>query len=696
LTDSHHLRIGVDVGGTFTDCIAVDLRTGAVKSSKVPTTPGDQSEGFIASIESADLAVHDALLILHGCTVGLNAVLTRSGAKIGIITTTGFRDVTAMGRGHRPGAHQFDPEWRRSFGDVLRPLVPRYLRRTVTERINGSGEVVFALNEDDVRREADFLAFHQVEAISVCFVNSYANDSHEKQAKDLITTLHPNIPVITSTEVHACFKEYPRFSTCTVNAYVAPLMDRYLKTAENRLRSKGYAGSLFVMQSNGGVVPSATARTRPATTLQSGPTGGVVAAQYLTEQLGIGDLLTLDVGGTTADTTVVINGQPAVTTELEVEHDLLVALPAVNVHSIGAGGGSIAWIDHLGALRVGPHGAGAIPGPACYGRGGTEPTVTDALVVLGVLRPELVQGAHITLDAGLARTAIQGLAERLGMTVEEAALGVFDLATANMVEAAREVSLHNGVDPRQLTLVAFGAAGPMFGSRIGRDLGTASVLIPPHPGEMCAYGLAIASLRFDVSEPLVAHLDSLGPDRLDETYSRIESRANAVLEEQGISLDQITMLRYLDGRYDGQTWETPSVPVPSGRLDGPALTRINTSFHEAHRALWGYAIEHGRVFGTMARVSAVASLPGVKPELGGNTTSGGDLVDINKDLYLGEWMEARIVDRRSLQTGTAVRGPAVVIQPTATTLLMPGDEAHVDEAGNLRIDTGSGSEPLGA
>ncbi|GAY07984.1 hydantoinase/oxoprolinase family protein [Pseudonocardia sp. N23] len=677
-------RIGIDVGGTFTDCVAVDEDTGEVRTCKVPTTPADQSDGFVAGIEALGIPMAEISLVLHGCTVGLNAVLTRTGCRIGVVTTEGFRDVLAMGRGQRPGSDQFNPRWQREFGDARRPFAPRHLRRTVSGRIDRDGREVVALDEAGLEREVRFLVEQGVEAIVVCFVNAYADDKHERQAARIVADVAPGLPCWTSTGVHPCFKEYPRFSTAAVNTYVGPLVQRYLDRAQQRLAAMGYAGPLMLMQSNGGVLPATTARDRPAYTLQSGPSGGVISAQRGGGRIDAGNLITLDIGGTSADCAIVADGTPVVTTELELEHDVVIALPALDVHSIGTGGGSIAWVDARGALRVGPHSAGADPGPACYGRGGTDATVTDALAVLGVLGPAQFMGGAATFDTDAAAAAVAPLGAALGLDAPAVAQGIVDVATAAMVEAAREVSVYNGVDPRRFALYVYGSAGPVFGSRIGRALGCESVVVPPQPGEESAYGLALADLRMDVGEPVVKELGALPAGALDDAYGRLSDDARRTLG----SRDDVEVTRWLDGRYQGQTWETPGVPVPEGDLDAPAMARLRTNFDDTHRRTWGYAVAHADVKATMARVTATVALGTPDPpDLGttGDVTPGGT-ARIFRD---GAWRDIPIVDRSALGAGARVTGPALVVQPTATTVLDDGDTAEVRPAGHLVITWGN-------
>lgn len=699
-------RVGIDIGGTFTDCVAVDEDTGAVTTCKVPTTPHDQSEGFLAGIEALGIGVEQISLVLHGCTVGLNAVLTRTGATIGVITTDGFRDVLAMGRGQRPSGDQFNPRWQRAFGDTRDPFCPRHLRRTVPGRIDRTGREVVPLDEEAVRREARFLVDQGVEAILVCFLNAYADDKHERRAAAVVADVAPDLPVWTSTGVHPCFKEYPRFSTAAVNTYVGPLVQRYLDRAERKLAEAGYTGPLMLMQSNGGVLPARTARERPAYTLQSGPTGGVTGSERAGRRIGRRNLITLDIGGTSADCAVIADGRPALTTELELEHDVIIALPAMAVHSIGAGGGSVAWVDRRGALRVGPRSAGAVPGPACYGRGGTEPTVTDALAVLGVLDPARFMGGRSPFDTDAARAAVAPIAEALSLTAEAAAQAIVDIATSAMVEAAREVSVYNGIDPREFGLYVYGSAGPVFGARIGRELGAESVVVPPQPGELSAYGLALADLRCDVGEPIVRALGALSPDELEAAYDRLRDEAARTLTSRDTPSPsertapssketarrcpsfgrsgEIAYTRWLDGRYQGQTWETNGVPVPDGPLDDAAIDVVRANFDETHRRTWGYAVRRADVKATMARVTATVELgtPDA-PEL--STTSDRTEPGTGRVHLDGRWQEIRIVRRDALAAGETVAGPALVVQPTATTVLAEHDTATVDPTGHLVI-----------
>jgi N-methylhydantoinase A len=675
-------RVGVDVGGTFTDCVVIDNASGEViKVAKTPTTPNDQSHGFLAAVQATGVPLDQVELVLHGCTVGLNAIITRTGAATGLLTTAGHRDVIAMGRGQRPAVDQFNPRWQRDFGDAARPFVPRYLRMPVRERVGSGGEELEELHEEDVRRQCEFLLAQGVEAIAVCFINSYANPAHEVRAKEIVASVAPDILCFTSTEVHPCFKEYPRFSTCVLNAYVAPLLDRYFARAETLLAEGGYGNPLMIMQSNGGVSSAETARHRPAYTLQSGPTGGVAAAHNWSERLGLKQVLTLDIGGTSADYAMIDQGEPVMTTELELDHDVVVALPAVDLHSIGAGGGSIAWVDDFGALRVGPDSAGAVPGPASYGRGGVQATVTDAFVASGLLPQAAFRDTSFVLRPDLARTALEPLAERLESSVEEAAAAVLRIALANLVEAAREVSVYRGVDPRDFTMFVFGAAGPLFGSRIGRELGVAGVVVPPLAGTMSAYGLSMSGVRLDLSAPLVRGLESMPPASLAVVYAGLEAEGRKVL---GLDEDA-RIIRWLDGRYRGQTWETPSVPVPLGPFEAAQIAAIRDNFDATHQRLWGYSLPDYEVTAMMARVTVFGDDEIVEGKVTPAPTGAGEAPVTTRAFVDGEWRELELHYRETLAAGDVVSGPALILEETSTIVVTPGDEAHVDELGHVWI-----------
>ena len=684
-------KIGIDVGGTFTDLVAVDECTGRFVTIKAPSTPEDQSSGLMEAVAATGIEGKDITSIIHGCTVTINAVLTRTGVKTGLLTTDGFRDVLVMGRGQRPSSAQFDPRWRRSFSDSMQPLIPRYLRRTVSERVDCDGRVFIPLNTEDVGRELAFLDKCGVEALAICLFNSYISPQHEQRLGQMARELLPHTYISVSSEVHPAFKEFPRLSTCVLNAYVGPVMDRYLSHTEERLQEFGYKGALLVMQSNGGLIVSSVVRERPVYTVQSGPVGGAVAARYIGEITGEPNLIAMDIGGTSCDVTIVTAGQNTVTPELEIEHDLMVSLPSIQVKSVGSGAGSIAWIDRLGALKVGPQSAGSMPGPACYGRGGTQATVTDALVLRGTLIPQHFLGGGMKIYPQEAGRAMGPLGQHLGFNLAQTGKAVCDVLVASVSEAAKEISLYSGIDRGDYYMLAYGSAGPVFASEVGREIGVKGVIVPPFPGEMCAFGLVMSDLRLDWGESVVKQLGTLLVKELAAVYQRLEARVLEMFQRQGIDPDQVVLNRYFDGRYMGQTWDTFSVPVPSGEIGGACKEEMSQNFHQAHKRSWGYNLPTYSVKLIMARVSGTAARE--KPQLphiesGGESPQEAFLEDAQVYFDREEHSTVPLYQREKLKSGNRIKGPAIIQQRTSTTVLLHGDEAVVDTYGNLRITWG--------
>jgi N-methylhydantoinase A len=640
-------------------------------------------------INQLDVTMSEVESIIHGCTVAVNAIITRSGSKTGLLTTEGFRDVMDFGRAWRPVSGQFDVRWTRSFADNANPIIPRYLRRAIKERIDYSGEVCIPLDEEQAVKEIEILKKCNVESIAICLLHSYINNQHEVRLKQLVNEVYPEVICRTSTEVYPGFKEFMRFSTTTLDAYVWKPMNRYLSEIEKSLKESGFARDLLVMQSNGGVASVSVAKEKPVATVQSGPVGGVMAALYLGSLLGVPNAIVMDIGGTSCDVAVITDNKSTVTTELEVEDDLIVALPSVEVKSIGAGGGSIAWIDRAGALRVGPQSAGAVPGPACYDRGGNQPTVADAHVVKGTLLPEYFLGGKMKLKPELSNKVIGALARRLDFTTPQCGKGICDIVYSNMAEAAKEISIYRGVDTRDHVLIAYGSAGPMFASQVLKDLDVKEAIIPPFPGEMCAFGLLTTDLIVDKGEAHLELLSSVSPDKLNAMYQGLEKKVIETFKRQNISLDNLIIYRSFDGRYVGQTWDTPSVPVPSGSIQDKTISKMIQNFHETHFKTWGYKMPHFqvRLITPWVRGAAVTKKPEMKKIKKGGINPKNALIKKTK-VYMGETNGSDFIpvyDRGKLLAGNEVKGPSIIQQPTSTTILLSGDIACVDEYGNLRI-----------
>jgi N-methylhydantoinase A len=651
--------VGVDVGGTFTDVVA--LRAGQLVTAKVPSTPADQSAGVMAAVDAAGLEAAAVSVFAHGMTVATNALLERRGGRTALVTTHGFRDVLEIGRQNRPSLYDLAR-------DRPAPLVPRDLRFMVRERMGPDG-VVAPLDESDLDRVVDQLAAAQVEAVAVCLLFGFLHPEHERRVGERLRARLPGVPVSLSSELLPEFREYERMATVTANAYLAPRVGGYLERLDDRARRRGLPPPL-VMQSSGGVTGIALATTQPVRFVLSGPAGGVVGASYVAGLSGYGDLLTFDMGGTSTDVAPVIEGAVQTTTEAVVA-GVPLKLPMVDVHTVSAGGGSIAWVDEGGALRVGPRSAGAEPGPAAYGRGGQEPTVTDANLVLGCLPDGATLGGEVTLSLARARRAVHRLAERLGLELEQAALGVVRVADAQMVQALRVISVERGLDPRGFALVAFGGAGGMHACALAEDLDLRTVLVPKASGVLSALGLAISDLRRDYVGPLRRRIDALDPAELDRAWSALADRA---VGDFGVE-PQVQHLA--DLRYRGQSYElTVGGDTPQGLAE---------SFHQAHERRYGYR-DHDEIVEVIA-VRLIASVAGDKPEIREGPAAADHAVVGRRPVLLdGGWHEAQVMSRAEMGSGSRVRGPAVVQFAEATCLVRPGWIGVVDEVGTLVLE----------
>jgi N-methylhydantoinase A len=646
-------RLGVDVGGTFTDLVA--LVDGRLVTGKVPSTPRDQSEGVMNSLEAA--GVQEAAAFAHGMTVATNALLERRGARTGLVTTAGFRDVIEIGRQDRPALYALSerrPE----------PLVSRELRFCVRERMGPDGEIE-PLDDDSVREAIDGLRDAEVEAVAVCLLFAFLHPEHERAVGEAIREALPDVHVSLSCEVLPEFREYERFSTTVADAYLGPRLRSYLEQLGSRASDAGVPEPL-VMQSSGGVIELEAAAANAAACVLSGPAGGVVGAAHVARAGGFEDVLTFDMGGTSTDVAPVVGGEPQTSTE-SVVAGVPIKLPMVDVHTVSAGGGSIAWADAGGALRVGPRSAGADPGPAAYGRGGEEPTVTDANLLCGLLADGAELGGEMTLDRAAAETALAALGERLGLDALETALGVIRVANAEMGRALRVISVERGLDPRDFALVAFGGAGGMHACALAEELGIERVLMPRAGGVLSALGLAMSDVRRDYVRPLLCSLDEL--DRLDEPFAEMETVAREDLSEPELR-------RLADLRYRRQSFELT--------VDASDPSEIAERFHAAHDQRYGYRMDEEPVEVVNARV--IATVPVDKPELSEDEASGDGDGGTRKVNFDGEWVEAKVFDRAEMGRGSRVEGPAIVEFAEATCAVRPGWSGEVDEVGTLVLE----------
>jgi len=665
------LFVGVDTGGTFTDLVL--LQEGEIRVHKVLSTPDDPSQAILQGL--SDLGVRESLsTLVHGSTVATNAVLEHKGVRTGLITTAGFRDVLEIGRQTRPKLYDLKVQ-------KEPPLVPRSLRLEVVERLNERGEVMTPLDEASLKSAIEHMQKENVEAIAICLLFSFTNPDHEREVADAARS--SGFYVSASYEVVPEFREYERTSTVVLNAYIGPLVERYLAKLEEVLpRNIPFR----IMQSNGGSISSATARREAARTLLSGPAAGVVGAAFVAEASGFKHAITLDMGGTSTDVAL-IDGAITEATDGKIG-GYPTKLPMIDIHTVGAGGGSIAWFDVGGALRVGPKSAGADPGPAAYGRGGTEPTVTDANVVLGRLIPTAFLGGTMSLDTNQARQAVESIAGRLGTTPEEAAWGIIRIVNANMEAAIRVISVERGYDPRHFILAAFGGAGPLHACELATALQIPRVFIPKAPGVLSALGMLAADIIKDYVRTIMVHSQE-AHETVKKAFSELEEQGRAELAQEGFSSEQVTVEPSLDLRYVGQSYE---LTVP---FEGD-VERAVTHFHAAHEKRFGYNDPRERVQVVNVRLKArgTATRP-VLEQHEENKGATATPTETRSAVFAGPdgatSHDTAVYEREKLMPGVTIKGPAIVTQYDTTTVLPPEWRAQIDAIGNLiaeRVEKG--------
>jgi N-methylhydantoinase A len=650
---------GVDVGGTFTDVVA--LVDGRVLTAKVPSTPGDQSEGVFGGIRASGVAPASITTFAHGMTVATNALLERRGAKTAVVTTEGFRDVLEIARQNRPSLYDLSRD---------RPpaLVPRQLRFTVKERMGPDGELE-PLDEGSLEAAISALREADVEAVAVCLLFAFAHPEHERRVGEALREALPHVHVSLSSEVLPEFREYERFSTTAADAYLAPKLAAYLGNLRQKAEGAGVPAPL-IMQSSGGVVRVEDAVGDAAGCVLSGPAGGVVGAAYVGSLGGYHDLLTFDMGGTSTDVATIIGGEAQTTTETVVA-GVPIKLPMVDVHTVSAGGGSIAWADAGGALRVGPHSAGAEPGPASYGKGGEEPTVTDANLFLGYLADGAELGGEVVLQRDLSEGALARLGKKLGLEAEEVALGIARVANAEMVRALRVISVERGLDPREFALLAFGGAGGMHACSLAEELGMQTVLVPRAGGVLSALGLAISDLRRDYVRPYLSPLEDVDREGLERRFGEMEEVAAGDLKDPKYT-------RRADLRYRGQSFELTVEAEDPGELAN--------RFHAAHEGRYGYRMEDEAV--ELVNLRLIATVPVEKPELCEGEHEGEAEPDRREANFDGGWREVPVLDRERMGRGSEVEGPAIVEFRESTCVVRPGWRGTVDEVGTLVLEKG--------
>mgnify|MGYP005809957861 CR=1 FL=1 len=691
------IRVGVDVGGTFTDIILERTGQGAdqqVVVTKVSSTPHDQSEGVVEGILKvcglAGVAPGEIDVVLHGTTVATNMVIERAGAKVGMITTRGFRDILHMARHKRPHnfSLQFDVPWQ------SKPLVKRRDRITVSERIMPpDGRIEVPLAEDEVKQAAELFAKRGMDAVIVAFLFSFLNNEHEQRAKEIVTSILPNAFVSCSSDVVNTIREYERFSSAAMNAYIGPKTSAYLNNLETRLRSQGIKAMVRIMQSNGGISTIENSSALPIGLLLSGPAGGVIGGRWTGDNCQKANIITIDIGGTSADISVIENGELRIKNprDTEVAH-LPVLVPMIDIDAIGAGGGSIAYLDPGGAFRVGPRSAGAVPGPACYAKGGEEPTVTDAQIVLGRMDPEHFLGGDLKIDAALSEQAIRRhIAEPLKLSVEQAALGILKIVNNNMALAINANSVAKGIDPRNFTLMGFGGAGPLHAVSLAEAIAAKDVISPVHPGITAATGLLVTDLQYEYTQSALIVLDKASDaefDKANGVLADLVARAHRQLDSDGIAKEQRRFRQFAECRYVGQGFELRA-EIPAGPLTAASAAVVIENFYNAHKQVYGHAFRDQLTEVVTLRVVAsvaVETLRLPKLAMGGRRNPAEAEIYRRKTVFdTGEACDTPRYQRGKLLAGDEIAGPALVIQHNSTTVVPPGYIAKVMHFGDMLI-----------
>lgn len=679
------MRVATDIGGTFTDLVSID-RHGKITTAKSHSTPPNFEQGVIDVMRKSGVVPQEIEAFIHGTTVIINALTERKGVKTGLITTKGFRDVLKIGRGNRPDL--FNVRYQKPVA-----FVPRYLRREVEERLNYKGEVLTRLNKSELRQIIDFFKQEDVKAIAITYLHSYANPVHEQQTAELIRQLWPEVAVTASYEVTKEWREYERTSTCVLNSYVKPIAAQYIDSLEAKLADIGMRGRKYIMQSNGGTTTFGQSKAAPINMVESGPVAGVFGAAVLGQVIGEKNIIAFDIGGTTAKCSLIDNGEVKVTTEHKIEKTERTAgypvkVPVVDIVEIGNGGGSIAWVDEAGSLKVGPRSAGALPGPVAYGLGGTEPTTTDANLITGRLAPANFDN-KVEMDQ--VREAVQEkVADHFDLTVDQAALGIIRIANSNMLNALKLISVRKGYDPRDFTLVAFGGGGPMHAPVLARELGVKKVVVPVAASVFSAWGMLMTDLRSDYVQTFIRRFNDVDLDELNHAWNSLEKEALAQYENQGISADQVVFARFADMRYLGQE-HTVKVPVPNGDWDQAAVKEVIRRFDDTHEHYYTFKLVGAPTEIVNLHLAAFGTVQ--KPELSKMENTGGDLQSALKEirpvLFESEgWLETPVYYRDGLPAGSALEGPAIVEERSASTVIYPGQSLIVDPYGNLHINTG--------
>lgn len=689
------VRAATDVGGTFTDLVYYEYdlesqRFNTLKTAKVDTTPPDFEKGVMDVLRSAEVAPDSIHFFAHGTTVVINAVTERKGVKVGLLTTQGFRDVLEIARGNRPDLFNY------SYVKPL-PFVPRHLRREIPGRINYKGEVLQPLTLDNLTEIIDDFRNEQVDAIAICLLHSYVNPDHEVELAAAISSIWPDVDIVTSHEITREWREYERSNTVVLSTYIHPIANRYLGKLQAQLEVGRFSGQAYIMQSNGGIDTIGSSRMRPIRMIESGPASGVLGAAALGDLIGIENIIALDIGGTTAKCSLIEDGRVRISTEYMIEKTPRYAgypilAPVVDIVEIGAGGGSIIWSDEGGKLHVGPQSAGAVPGPAAYGRGGMQPTLTDANLVTGRIDPEYFLGGRIKADMGSIAEAFQDLSKRLGMSMEELSRGAIRIANNNMINALKLVSVNRGYDPRDFTLVAFGGGGAMHASALAAELQIGKVIVPNKASVFSAWGMLMSDLRRDYVVTKPTQLVASSATEINHMYQALEQQAASEFSADDIDQTRLRFERYADMRYHGQE-HTVKVPYPEGAVTAKSIDLAVDIFQREYEREYTYRLDtavelisyHLVAFGNVDKPRPQ------KLERSGRTLDKCIRGYRQVDFDVAGVHEATIYERAGLEPGMQIFGPAIVEEPDTTVVLFPQQELTIDDYGNLRIQTNTSS-----
>jgi len=693
-------RLGVDIGGTFTDLVFLGIG-GRIRIKKVSSTPenyaraiGQAVHEFFAEARSEDARIEE---IVHGTTVASNAILEHRGARTGLLTTAGFRDVLEIGRGRAPRLYDLGFE-------KPSPLVPRYLRQVVEERINCHGTVLKPLDLRHAKDRIQRLLDDGIESLAISLLNSYVNPIHERMLKSAVHEIAPNLCLCLSSEVHPEIREYERTSTTVTNAYVMPVIERYLRALQEELTGNGVRAPVLIMQSNGGIMRGATAMVKPVHIIESGPAAGVVGAAHLAHRIGLRNAITFDMGGTTAKASIIEDGILSRAAEMEVGAGInavgnrlmrgggyLVRVPAIDIAEVGAGGGSIIWIDKGSAMRVGPQSAGAVPGPVCYGIGGSDPTITDANVLLGYLNPEYLVAGALPLDADRAARALHDrVARPLGLDITAAAYGAHVIANSNMIRAVKAVSTERGRDPRDFAFFAFGGSGPLHGAQMALELEMDRVIVPPAPGLFSAFGLLFSDVEHHFVRSYLRRLTDVDIGEINDLLAHLSEEARTTLGEEGYSAEGVSLAWAADLRYLGQSFEL-TISLPGDVLTPEALDELAVRFGQEHERTYGHRASGEPVEIVSLRLTArgIPAIPRIPERI--RIDRAGRVATGTRRVYFGDkngWLDTAVIDRTELR-GTWYDGPIIVEEYDATTVVPPGCRVHLDDWENIIIELSS-------